>query len=385
MPWPTGVATTFVPSRRTATTVTSPYALLDAFNDNASKQVADIMKDAGITRLDLFFAAGVFSVGTVAFLCVAVFVVSLATVFITFVIAVGPIFILCLAWKPTQRFFDSWLSMLLNADRADLVRILRAGTEYLHRRSDVTAIARGGGFHGCDAQRARRSHALLRPDDRDGDHLLPSPEPGVALTGGAAIQQGIQMVQNAMMVAGLRSARAPSATGLEHRAASSAPVPAYPTPPESPPAAPRSPAHASRERWPQVPAPSPAVSMAKPAPPLTASPPSEAAPERKDSHETSPAPRCHRRRRALCSGQSRAQGIPVIDIANLIQTIQQVMNDITKIENQVEQIRQLRARSPASTVSATSATSSTTPGSTTTFRRTPLPWSTPSTPPATAG
>ena len=73
------------------------------------------MKEAGITRLDLFLAAGVFSVGTVAFLCVAVFIVTLATVFLTFIIGVGPIFVLCLAWKPTQRFFDSWLSMLLNA------------------------------------------------------------------------------------------------------------------------------------------------------------------------------------------------------------------------------------------------------------------------------
>src|SRR3954466_6464933 len=48
----------------------------------------------------------------------------------------------------------------------------------------------------------------------------------------------------------------------------------------------------------------------------------------------------------LCTGtaESQAQGIPVIDIANLIQTIQQVMNDITKIENQVEQIRQLQSQ-----------------------------------------
>ncbi len=42
-----------------------------------------------------------------------------------------------------------------------------------------------------------------------------------------------------------------------------------------------------------------------------------------------------------CTG-ARAQGIPVIDIANLIQTIQQVMDDITKIENQVQQIEQLQ-------------------------------------------
>jgi type IV secretion system protein VirB5 len=47
---------------------------------------------------------------------------------------------------------------------------------------------------------------------------------------------------------------------------------------------------------------------------------------------------------ALYCGTAHAQGIPVIDIANLIQTIQQVMNDITKIENQVEQIRQLQSQ-----------------------------------------
>ena len=47
---------------------------------------------------------------------------------------------------------------------------------------------------------------------------------------------------------------------------------------------------------------------------------------------------------AMSCGPSLAQGIPVIDIANLIQTIQQVINDITKIENQVEQIRQLQSQ-----------------------------------------
>jgi type IV secretion system protein VirB5 len=45
---------------------------------------------------------------------------------------------------------------------------------------------------------------------------------------------------------------------------------------------------------------------------------------------------------ALGAGSARAQGIPVIDVANLIQTIQQVMNDITEIQNQVQQISQLQ-------------------------------------------
>lgn len=43
----------------------------------------------------------------------------------------------------------------------------------------------------------------------------------------------------------------------------------------------------------------------------------------------------------LSAGNARAQGIPVIDIANLIQTILQVLNDVTEIENQVQQITQL--------------------------------------------
>ena len=47
---------------------------------------------------------------------------------------------------------------------------------------------------------------------------------------------------------------------------------------------------------------------------------------------------------ALCETAAQAQGIPVIDIANLIQTLMQVMNDVTKISNQVEQIRQLEAQ-----------------------------------------
>jgi type IV secretion system protein VirB5 len=45
---------------------------------------------------------------------------------------------------------------------------------------------------------------------------------------------------------------------------------------------------------------------------------------------------------AVGTTPARATGIPVIDVANLIQTIQQVLNDITEIQNQVQQITQLQ-------------------------------------------
>ena len=44
------------------------------------------------------------------------------------------------------------------------------------------------------------------------------------------------------------------------------------------------------------------------------------------------------------AGNVRAQGIPVIDVANLVQTIMQVMNDVTEINNQVQQITQLQSQ-----------------------------------------
>ncbi len=47
---------------------------------------------------------------------------------------------------------------------------------------------------------------------------------------------------------------------------------------------------------------------------------------------------------ASFSPASQAQGIPVIDIANLIQTITQVLNDVTKIANQIEQIEALESQ-----------------------------------------
>jgi type IV secretion system protein VirB5 len=45
---------------------------------------------------------------------------------------------------------------------------------------------------------------------------------------------------------------------------------------------------------------------------------------------------------AVAAPFTHATGIPVIDIANLVQTVQQVINDITKIQNQVQQITQLQ-------------------------------------------
>ena len=142
MLWQPGVAADVPPPLAlTPMTVATPYALhRQVQRPDASADAADIMKEASMFRLDLA-ASRLWSsrFGSVIFLCIALFVVTLAKVFLTFVVAIGPLFILCLAWRPTARFFDSWLSMVSQLCGADVVRLLRAGFEHLHGRGHVQA------------------------------------------------------------------------------------------------------------------------------------------------------------------------------------------------------------------------------------------------------
>ena len=215
----TGVATTFLPSAVDPMTITSPYVLLDAFNEKASHLVLDLLKDAGIMRLDLLFAAVVCSVGNVVFLCVAMFVVTLAKLLLTFVIAVGPIFILCLAWRPTQRFFDSWLSMVLNAVVLTWFAFFALGLSAFMGDALVQAVQLNGGFLGPKFNVVGESLKYCVVMVLMAIICFQAPSLASALTGGAAVQQGVQMIQNAMMVAGLRSVSAARGAGAGTAAA----------------------------------------------------------------------------------------------------------------------------------------------------------------------
>ncbi len=208
-----GVASTFLPAGVDPATVVTPYALLDKFNDDASTQVSDIMKEASMFRLDLLLAAAIFSFGSVIFLCIALFVVTLSKLFLTFVVAIGPLFILCLAWRPTARFFDSWLSMVLNAVVLTWFAFFALGLSAFMGVSMFKAISDGGGFLGGTFNvlgEATRYCVLMI---LMAIICFQAPSLASALTGGAAIQQGVHMVQNAMMVAGLRSVSASRGAG----------------------------------------------------------------------------------------------------------------------------------------------------------------------------
>lgn len=201
-----GVASTFLASGADPGTVTTPYELLDKFNDEASKQTADIMKEASMFRLDLLLAAAIFSIGSVLFLCMALFVVTLSKLLLTFVIAVGPLFILCLAWRPTARFFDSWLSMVLNSVVLTWFAFFALGLSSYLGMAIFNGIRDGGGFMGGAFNVLGESTRYCVLMILMSIICFQAPSLASALTGGAAVQQGIQMIQNVLMVSRLNSA-----------------------------------------------------------------------------------------------------------------------------------------------------------------------------------
>jgi len=202
----TGVAKTFLPPTASPTTIATPYAVLDAFNERASQLVVDLLKDAGITRLDLVFAAVVTAFGNVIFLCIALFIVTLAKVFLTFTLAVGPLFILCLAWRPTARFFDSWLSMVLNAVVLAWFALFSLGLSAAMGETLLQVIQDQGGFLGPTFNVVAESLKYCIVMILMAILCFQAPSLAAALTGGAAAQQGVQMIQNVMTVSGMRSA-----------------------------------------------------------------------------------------------------------------------------------------------------------------------------------
>ncbi len=200
-----GVATTFQPASADPTTISGPYALLDKFNDDASQLVIDLLKDGGWTRPELWFAAAVTAIGNVVFLCLALYVVTLAKVFLTFTIAVGPLFVLCLAWRPTAKFFDSWLSMLLNAVVLTWIAFFALGLSAYMGQTIVQTIHDHGGFAGPTFNAVGESMKYCIVMVLMAILCFQAPSLAAALAGGPAIQQGVQMVQNVLMVAGLHS------------------------------------------------------------------------------------------------------------------------------------------------------------------------------------
>jgi type IV secretion system protein VirB6 len=178
------------------------FGALDLANTAANEQLALLWKDAGILRLDLVVASLLFSLGTTIFLVLGAFVGLLGKLILTFALAIGPLAILCLLFKSTARFFDSWLSFVLSAIVLSWFVFFALGMSLFISDRVVRAIATGGAFiaGSPDAVGAlEAAGTYLAVMCLLAIVLYQAPSLASSLTGGASIQSGTQMVTNSMV------------------------------------------------------------------------------------------------------------------------------------------------------------------------------------------
>ena len=178
------------------------FGALDLANNAANEQLALLWKDAGMFRLDLVVASLLFSLGTTIFLVLGAFVGLLGKLILTFALAIGPLAILCLLFKSTARFFDSWLSFILSAVVLSWFVFFALGMSLFVSDRVVRAIATGGAFVAGAAGAVGALEAAgtyLAVMCLLAIVLFQAPSLASSLTGGASIQSGTQMVTNSMV------------------------------------------------------------------------------------------------------------------------------------------------------------------------------------------
>lgn len=179
------------------------FGALDAANNRADELVKDLWKEAGWQRLDLFAAAVIFGLGNAIFLIVGAYVTLLSKVVLTFALAIGPIAILCLMFKPTARFFDSWLSLMLSAIVLAWFVFFALGLSFYVAQETTKAIAISGAFlataNATGPTAIAASDGFVIVSTLLAVLLYQAPSLASALTGGASIQMGYQMVSNTLV------------------------------------------------------------------------------------------------------------------------------------------------------------------------------------------
>lgn len=203
------LATLFIaPSGGAALTA---FTALDTANTQSNEQVQLLWKDASFWRVDLAFAGVMFNLGTTIFLVIGAFVGLLGRLVLTFGLAVGPLAILCLLFKPTARFFDSWLSFLLSAVVLSWFVFFALGMSLFVADRVVSSLATSGAFiPGGLVSAIEGASTYLAVMILLGIVLYQAPSLASSLTGGASIQSGAQMVTNTMLAMRLGQGRGAS-------------------------------------------------------------------------------------------------------------------------------------------------------------------------------
>lgn len=180
----------------TTLTGATVWSTLDTLQTKGLDIVHKMDEEASWYNIGILVAEAVFIIGMTALILAALFIAMLSKIFGTFFIAVGPLFILCLLFKPTQRFFDGWLGMMINTIVLTWIGMFVAGFGVA-----VTQVFADQIFLDWDSINALGTaaqfcllclmFALI---------IMQAPSWAAALTGGSSMQMGGAMARDAAMM-----------------------------------------------------------------------------------------------------------------------------------------------------------------------------------------
>ena len=206
----TNIVTMFAPPGSKLQNINSIWNALDLFNAAASDLAAKVMVDAVFKTINPLLAlacALLFAFGNVIFLFFALCVVFFTKAISSFLLGVGPIFILTLLFQSTRQYFFNWLGALLGSVVLTWVVFFILGFTLNMNTTMVSAISANLGVLNVLSQVA----VFLAFCLAFGLFLWQSPSFASGLTGGTPMQLGAAAVMQVLN--SLRMGRTPLAGG----------------------------------------------------------------------------------------------------------------------------------------------------------------------------
>lgn len=176
------------------------FGALDQVFNKGTTAVNALWAASSWTSLDVFFASMVFTLGMDIFMFIAGAITVMAKVFMSFALAIGPAAILCLMFKPTAKFFDSWLSFALSACVMTWFVFFSLGLSLFIVDKVIVDLQAKGAFNpsggGALVSPVDGAMAMLVMYVLTAILIWQSPRLASALTGGPAMSSGAAMVMS---------------------------------------------------------------------------------------------------------------------------------------------------------------------------------------------
>lgn len=181
------------------------WAALDNYLTISNELLTQLQGEILPFGFDALLATLLFAFSSLVFLLCAFAVILISKITTAFVVAIGPVFILTLLFKPTARLFDSWLSMVLSTIVLIAAVTFAVGLGVATGRYMYDAIVASGGIIDGAVSTITTTFSWAAVSLGLGIFVWNAPSVAAALTSGGAVGHGANLVSSVVMMSMRRS------------------------------------------------------------------------------------------------------------------------------------------------------------------------------------